>query len=205
MQTLDLKKELKLLYAALPGKCMLVDVPPLNFLMIDGAGNPNSAPAYAEAVQALYTLAYTLKFSLKKAGIADYPVMASEGLWWMEDMTQFTVERKDDWLWTMMIMQPEVVTPQAFAAARAEAEKKKPNPALARVRLERYAEGLSAQIMHIGPYSTEAPTIQHLHAFIKESGFALRGKHHEIYLGDPRRSDPAKLKTIIRQPVQKQG
>ena len=205
MQTLDLKKELKLLYAALPGKCMLVDVPPLNFLMIDGAGNPNTAPAYAEAVQALYTLAYTLKFSLKKAGIADYPVMASEGLWWMEDMTQFSVERKDDWLWTMMIMQPEVVTPQAFAAARAEAEKKKPNPALARVRLERYAEGLSAQIMHIGPYAAEAPTIQHLHAFIAESGYALRGKHHEIYLGDPRRSEPAKLKTIIRQPVQKPG
>lgn len=203
MQTLDLKKDLKLFYAALPGKVMLVDVPPLSFLMIDGAGNPNTAPAYAEAVQALYTLAYTIKFSLKKAGIADYPVMASEGLWWMEDMTQFSVERKDDWLWTMMILQPEVVTPQVLEAARAEARKKKPSPALDQVRLERYAEGLSAQILHIGPYAAEAPTIAHLHAFIAESGYQLRGKHHEIYLGDPRRTAPEKLKTIIRQPITK--
>lgn len=203
MQTIDLKKELKLLYAALPGKCMLIEVPPLNFLMIDGTGNPNTAPEYAEAVQALYTLAYTIKFSLKKAGIADYPVMASEGLWWMEDMTRFSVERKDDWLWTMMIMQPDVVTPQVVEAARAEAKKKKPSPALDRVRLERYAEGLSAQIMHIGPYSAEAPTIQHLHGFIAESGYQRRGKHHEVYLGDPRRTAPEKLKTIIRQPVSK--
>lgn len=203
MQTIDLKKELKLLYAALPGKCMLIEVPPMNFLMIDGTGNPNTAPEYAEAVQALYTLAYTIKFSLKKAGVADYPVMSSEGLWWMEDMTQFSAARKDEWLWTMMIMQPEVVTPQVVEAARTAAKKKKALPALDKVRLERYDEGLSAQIMHIGPYAAEAPTIQHLHAFIAESGYQLRGKHHEIYLGDPRRTAPEKLKTIIRQPVAK--
>ena len=204
MQTLDLKKELKLLYAALPGKVMLLDVPPMNFLMIDGTGNPNTAPAYAEAVQALYTLAYTIKFSLKKAGHRRLPRDGLEGLWWMEDMAQFSLARKDDWLWTMMIMQPEVVTPQVVEAARAEAQKKKPSPALANVRLERYAEGPCAQIMHIGPYAAEAPTIQHLHAFIAESGFQLRGKHHEIYLGDPRRTAPEKLKTILRQPVKRE-
>ena len=203
MQTLDLKKDLKLLYAALPGQVMLVDVPAMNFLMIDGAGNPNTAPAYAEAVQALYSMAYTIKFALRKAGTADYPVMASEGLWWMEDMAQFSLARKDDWLWTMMILQPEVVTPQVVEAARAELQKKKPSPGLDRVRLERYDEGLSAQILHIGPYAAEAPTIQHLHGFIAESGFERRGKHHEIYLGDPRRTAPEKLKTIIRQPLGK--
>ena len=203
MQTLDLKKELKLLYTALQGRVMLVEVPPMNFLMIDGQGNPATSPLYAEAVQALYTLAYTIKFSLKKQGIADFPVMASEGLWWMEDMAQFSLARKDEWLWTMMIMQPAVVTPQVVEAARSEVHKKKPSPALQQLRLEPYNEGLCAQILHIGPYSAEAPTIQHLHAFIAESGFERRGKHHEIYLGDPRRSAPDKLKTILRQPVVK--
>ena len=201
MQNLDLKKDLKLLYATLPGRVMLLDVPPLNFLMIDGTGNPNTAPAYAGAVQALYSLAYTIKFSLKKQVTADYPVMPLEGLWWMEDMAQFSLARKDDWLWTMMIMQPEVVTPQVVEAARAAAQKKKPSPALDRIRLERFEEGPCAQVMHIGPYAAEAPTIQHLHAFIAESGFQRRGRHHELYLGDPRRTAPEKLKTILRQPV----
>ncbi len=200
---LDLKKELKPFLSPSAKTPQIVDVPELLFLMIDGKGDPATSPVYRDAVSALYTLAYTLKFSFKKgpAGI-DYPVMASEGLWWAEDMGSFLEGARENWQWTMMIMQPEVVTPLALEQARGEAIKKKEpglRPALERVRLERFCEGPSAQIMHIGPYAAEAENIQKLHAFIKAQGRELRGKHHEIYLGDPNRTAPEKLKTIIRQ------
>ena len=203
MEKLDLKKTLKYLYEPSARAFSVVDVPPMNFIMIDGHGDPNNSPEYAESLQALYTAAYTLKFKIKKELAVDFPVMASEGLWWMDDMREFSLARKDDWKWTMMIMQPEIVTPQLFAQAVNEATKKKGQPVLSRLRLERYQEGLATQIMYFGSYADEGPTIVRLHQFIEESGHVRFGKHHEIYLGDPRRTVPEKLRTVIRQPMQK--
>jgi hypothetical protein len=203
MEKLDLKKNLKHLYQPSAKAFSVVEVPPMNFIMIDGHGNPNNSPEYAESLQALFTVAYTLKFKVKKELAVDYPVMASEGLWWMDDMREFSMARKDDWKWTMMIMQPEMVTSLLFDQAVDEATKKKGQPALARLRLERYQEGLVTQIMYFGPYADEGPTIARLHQAIEESGYVRFGKHHEIYLGDPRRTAPEKLRTVIRQPMRK--
>ena len=197
----DLKRELPELYSAArrPG---LVEVPELAFLMIDGHGDPNTASEYAQAVEAIYTVAYTTRFILKRArdGI-DFGVMPLEGLWWTPDMSTFTTDDKSAWDWTMMIAQPEQVTSEVVEQARAKAAGKKALAAIDRVRLERFSEGRAAQVMHIGPYATEGPTIQRLHAFIAEQGCERAGKHHEIYLSDPRRSAPEKMKTIVRQPV----
>ncbi|HEY5159292.1 MAG TPA: GyrI-like domain-containing protein [Anaerolineales bacterium] len=203
MEILDLKKTLKYLYVPSAKTFSIVDVPPMNFIMIDGQGNPNTSPVYSEAIQALYTGAYTLKFKIKKELGVDYPVMASEGLWWTDDMREFSVSRKDDWKWTMMIMQPEIITPAFFVQAIDETLTKKGQSVLSRLRLERYDEGRSAQILYLGPYADEGPTIARLHQFIRENGCINAGKHHEIYLGDPRRSAPEKLRTVIRQPMRK--
>jgi len=203
MKKLDLKKSLKYLYEPSARVFSIVDVPLMNFIMIDGHGNPNTSVEYTEALQALYSAAYTLKFKIKKDLSVDYPVMASEGLWWMDDMHEFSMANKDDWKWTMMIMQPETVTQQIFAQGVAEAKKKRERPALSRLRLEPYHEGLATQIMYFGPYADEGPTIARLHQFIEESGYTRSGKHHEIYLGDPRRTAPEKLRTVIRQPMRK--
>jgi hypothetical protein len=203
MEKLDLKKNLKYLYEPSSRAFSIVEVPPMNFIMIDGQGNPNTSAEYAASLQALYSAVYTLKFMIKKELLVDYPVMASEGLWWMDDMREFSLARKDDWKWTMMIMQPEVVTPQLFAHAVDEAMKKKGQPALLKLRLECYHEGLAAQIMYFGPYADEGPTISRLHQFIEESGHIRYGKHHEIYMSDPRRTAPEKLRTVIRQPMRK--
>lgn len=205
MQKLELKKTLKPYYDAKPAP-VLVEIPTMNFLMIDGTGNPNTSADYAEVVQALYSVAYTLKFKIKKEMAIDYPVMALEGLWWCEDMHLFSEEKKDDWLWTMMISTPDFVTPELVETAKAEAGKKKTLAALPRLRFESFTEGLSAQLMHIGPYSAEAENIRRLHAFIHANGYAFEGKaqkHHEIYLSDPRKAAPEKLKTIVRQPMVK--
>ena len=197
----DLKRELHGLYSA-KREPALVDVPDLPFLMIDGRGDPNTAPAYADAVQALYSVAYTIRFALKRRPDAvDAPVMPLEGLWWMPDMATFSTEDKSQWNWTMMIVVPEQVTAQVVEGARSAAATKKPLASLGRVRRERYAEGRCAQVLHVGPYSAEGPTVAALHAFIAEHGYVLVGKHHEIYLSDPRRSAPEKLRTIVRQPV----
>lgn len=197
----DLKRDFASFYSAgrEPG---LVDVPELPYLMIDGHGDPNTSPTYAEAVQAIYQVAYTLKFTLKRAdnGI-DYGVMPLEGLWWVPDMSTFSTSDKSDWDWTMMILQPSAVTSAMVEQAKETAASKRPSEAIARVRLERFEEGQAAQVLHLGPYAEEGPTIASLHAFIDEQGLDLRGKHHEIYLGDPRRAAPEKLRTIIRQPV----
>jgi hypothetical protein len=201
-QKLDLAKELQALYKPPAGQPVLVDVPEMAFLMVDGAGNPNKATEYAQAVEALYAVSYTAKFKVKRGPQAlDYKVMPLEGLWWSDDMADFLEGRRDSWKWTMMIAQPPVLTATLIEEAIAEAGRKKDLPALPRLRSERFTEGLSAQTIHVGPYAEERPTIERLHAFIAERGYALRGRHHEIYLSDPRRTDPKKLKTVLRQPV----
>jgi len=204
MHKLDLIKQLHALYHPSAKEVSRIDVPEMNFLMIDGTGDPNSAPAYAEALTALYQLSYTIKFSLKKGKRAiDYRVMPLEGLWWMDDMRLFSMENKSDWKWTMMIAQPDFVSGDLVEETRKEVAKKKNPPALALVKFESYHEGPAAQILHIGPYDAEGPNIAKIHAYIRESGHQLRGKHHEIYMSDPRRAAPEKLKTIVRQPFGK--
>jgi hypothetical protein len=202
MTKIDLKKELKQLYAPSTQAVSTVDVPAMLFLMIDGSGDPNTSEEYARAVGALYAVAYALKFRVKRAGAADYVVMPLEGLWWADDMRRFSVHDKAAWKWTMMILQPEEVTAQMFQETVQEVELKKKLPALGGIRLESYHEGPSAQMMHIGPYADEGPTVAKLHAYIGQGGHRLRGKHHEIYLTDPRKSAPEKMRTVVRQPFQ---
>jgi hypothetical protein len=196
----DFKKELKHLYGPSTKKFSVVDVPPMNFLMIDAEGNPNNNPAYQEGMEALYGMAYTIKFALKPQGV-EFVVPPPEGLWWMENMSEFSLETKDRWQWTMMIMQPDEVTQEIVDAAQEELARKKNPPALSKLRYERYHEDLSVQIMYLGAYADEGPTIARMHEFIRENGYDFNGKHHEIYLGDPRRTAAEKLKTVIRQPV----
>lgn len=206
MEKLDLKRQFKHLYSASAKKVVLVDVPELNFVMIDGAIEsglkPGESPLFQENMQALYGVAYTLKFGIKlrKENSVDYPVMALEGLWWVED-GQFDIRRPDNWKYSLMILQPEIITPDLFADAITQLRKKKPSPAIDRLRLVRYHEGLSVQVMHIGPYAEEPATVARMDTFAAENGYRMRGKHHEIYLGNPLRADPEKLKTILRHPV----
>jgi hypothetical protein len=201
MNKLDMKKQLAAFYKAPARTVEDVDVPEMWFLMIDGRGDPNKATEYAEAVSALYQLAYAIRFHIKKGPQAiDYGVMPLEGLWWADDMRAFSTEDKSAWKWTMMILQPEFVTRAVVEEMRIEVARKKNPAALPKIRLETFREGPSAQILHIGPYSAEGPDIAKVHDHIRESGHTLRGKHHEIYLNDPRKSAPEKLKTIIRQP-----
>ena len=204
MTKLDYKKDLKHLYFPPQGKFTVVDVPSMNFLMIDGHGDPNHSLQYQQVMEALYSMAYSLKFALKPQGV-EYSVAPLEGLWWMEDMREFSMLTKDRWDWRMMIMQPQPVTAELVARMTAEVQRKKDLPALEGLRFEAYEEGLAMQVMYLGAYADEGPTIARMHAFIAEQGYALRGKHHEIYLGDPRRAAPEKLKTVIRQPIKKQG
>ena len=202
---IDLRRELSAVYSA-TREPAFVDVPELPYLMIDGHGDPNTAPAYADAVQALYSLAYTIRFALKRRpDPVDARVMPLEGLWWTPDMATFSPDDKSAWNWTMMITVPEQVTAAVVDDARAAAARKRPHAALDRVRLERFAEGCCAQVLHVGPYSAEGPTVAALHAFVAASGCTLSGRHHEIYLGDPRRSAPETLRTILRQPVAPAG
>lgn len=182
----------------------LVRVPELTFLMIDGHGDPNTSTDYREAIEALYGLSYTLKFMLKKELGLNYRVGPLEGLFWADDMSVFSIGRKADWRWTMMVAQPDAGTPEWFERAREEVRRKKGLAALERARLERFDEGIAAQVLYRGSYSDEGPTIERQHQFIHELGYTFDGrreKHHELYLGDPRRSEPENLRTIIRQPV----
>ena len=204
MSKTDLKKELAWLYNPSSKEPAIVDIPPMRFFMVDGAGDPNTSIEYRQAMEALYGASFTLKFMLKKRGDSpDYAVMPLEGLWYMDDMREFSMAPKDLWQWTSMIMQPDFITPADVQQALDELRRKKHPPALGLLRFETYQEGVSAQIMHIGPYAAEEPTINKLHAFIEERGYVRGGKHHEIYLGDPRRTAPEKLKTVIRQPIRK--
>jgi hypothetical protein len=206
MDKLDLRKELKHLYSPSAKKVEIVDVPKLKFVMIDGRIGPGEAPAtsaaFQEAMGALYGAAYTLKFisKLREKDPIDYTVMALEGLWW-GDSGGFDFGRKEPWNWTVMVVQPDHVTKAMFEEALAQLRRKRDSPSISRLRLESFREGLSMQVMHVGPYSEEARTIERMTVFAKESGLTHRGKHHEIYMGDPRRAKPEKLKTILRQPV----
>jgi hypothetical protein len=182
----------------------IVDVPEMSFLMIDGHGDPNTSPEYRDAIQALYTLSYSLKFAIKRSGGAPYKVCPLEGLWWARDWTAFAAADKSSWDWTAMIRQPAEVTADLYRQVAESVLSKKQLPALNQVRLESFTEGRAGQILHVGPYSAEAPTISVLHTFLATQGYhfdGMRQKHHEIYLGDPRRAAPEKLRTIIRQPV----
>jgi len=206
MEKLDLRKLHKRLYGPPAGRFETVDVPPFNYLMIDGEGDPNTAAEYRQAVEALYSAAYTLKFKSKTALGRDYVVPPLEGLWWSDDMEDFVARRKDRWKWTMMIAIPDFIDPPFVDAAIAAAMKKKALPAFDRLYVERLEEGRVAQTMHIGPYDDEGPVLRRLHEeFLPENGLRPTGKHHEIYLGDPRKTAPEKLKTILRQPVERAG
>lgn len=202
MSKMDFKKEFKELYSSSSKEVNSVKVPPMKYLMIDGFGNPNNSDEFNSAVESLYSIAYNIKFSIKKANLApDYTVMPLEGLWWADDMSQFSVETKDVWNWTLMIMQPKFISDEIFKTSVNQVLIKKKLAKVADIRLELYDEGLSAQIMHLGPYSDEAPTVAKLHDYITNQGYVFGGKHHEIYLSDPRKAAPEKMKTIIRQPM----
>ncbi len=213
MKILDLKKQLKPLYFPSAKTVEIIQIPRMQFAAIDGAiekgQEPGTSPGFAERMQALYGIAYTLKFMLKKRKKApvDYPVMALEGLWWIKG-GRFEITKKDNWLYTVMIMQPDIITPAIFREGIEELRKKRgDNPALKRLRLERFEEGLCVQTMHIGSYADEPATVERMRAFAAASGYRdcveRGGKHHEIYLGDPRRGDPARLKTVLRHPVER--
>jgi hypothetical protein len=204
MSKVDFKKEFKELFAP-PKKFVVVDVPEMQFLMVDGHGDPNVAQEYQEALEVLYAVAYKLKFNSKKQLGKDYVVPPLEGLWWADDMDSFTAARdKSQWDWTMMIMTPDWITPEMFAEALEQVHEGKNPTALDKVRLERYSEGLSVQIMHIGSYDDEGPILLKLHnEYLPENSYVENGKHHEIYLSDPRRVASEKLKTVLRQPIQK--
>lgn len=213
MRTLDVKKELKYLYAPSAKQPEIVQVPRLQFVMIDGAiekgYEPGNSPAFADATQALYSISYTLKFMLKKrkANPIDYPVMSLEGLWWVED-GMFDITVKDNWFFTVMILQPDVITKDVFSEGSEQVRKKKGDSSvLSKLRLAHFEEGKCVQVMHIGPYATEPATVEHMRTVALENGYRDRvgpnGKHHEIYLGDPRKAKPEKLKTILRHPLEK--
>ena len=214
MKTLDLKKEYKHLYQPSAKKVTAVQVPRLQFAMVDGAiekgHGPGDSPGFQEAVQALYGVSYTLKFTLKKrkTNPIDYPVMALEGLLWLTEGDVFDINIKDNWSYTLMIMQPDVITQEIFEEARMQVRRKRgDSPALSKLRLEYFEEGLCAQVMHIGPYATEPATIERMREFMNENGYrdsvGLGGRHHEIYMGDPRKANPSKLKTVLRHPIEK--
>jgi hypothetical protein len=203
MPKTDLKKELALLYNA-PRQFVVVDVPPMDFLMVDGHGDPNTAQEYKDAVEALYAVAYKVKFASKRELDQDYVVPPLEGLWWSEDMDAFINRDKSAWDWTMMVMQPKWITREMVTKAIQQVADSKDLPALGRMRFDTYDEGLSVQILHVGSYADEAPTLARLHnEFLPQNGYIESGKHHEIYLSDPRRTAPEKLKTVLRQPIRK--
>ena len=202
-EKIDYKKILGTYYTASSVEPAVVDIPCFNFLMIDGRGDPNTSKEYKEAVSALFTLSYSLKFHIKKSLGIDYGVLPLEGLWWAEDMATFTKGGKDAWLWTMRILQPEWINAGMAAHMQIESFQKKGLPALKQIRFETYSEGVSVQLMHLGPFSSEGPNIARMHSFADQNGYQRRGKHHEIYLTDFTRTAPEKMKTILRQPLDK--
>lgn len=202
MKKNDYKKELKHLYKPSAKKIEFVEVPEMNFLIINGKGNPNTSIEYKNAVQTLYAVSYAVKFLIKKGELqTDYGVMPLEGLWWVDDMREFDINNKDSWKWTAMIMQPEIVTKEHIKTAIEQVKKKKSLDALSKIEFASFQEGKCAQTLHIGPFKDEGPTIQKIHSFITENKSSLSGKHHEIYLSDIRKAKPENWKTIIRQPV----
>jgi len=202
MDKIDVKKQFPLLYRVSSKDVAEVDVPPLRYLMIDGEGDPNTSPEYAQAIEALFSVSYVTKFAVKRGSLGiDYGVMPLEGLWWADDWSAFIATDKSQWKWTMMILQPDFVPDNVVHQAIDDVVTKKAKGEARKLRLEEFHEGRSAQILHIGPFSQEGPTIERVHKFIDERS-VKRGKHHEIYLSDIRRVAPEKWKTIIRQPMQ---
>lgn len=190
-------------YRARKGRFDVIDVPELNYVMIDGHGDPNTSPEFTTAVEALYPLAYTLKFTSKRELDRDYTVMPLEGLWWADDHAAFTATRdKSQWDWTLMIMQPEWIDHELFADAVATVAAKNPEARVHEVRFGSYAEGTCVQTLHVGAFDDEAPLLAEMHdVFIPRNGLQMTGKHHEIYLSDPRKGAPERRRTILRQPV----
>ena len=205
----DFKKEYKELYMP-KDKPELIEVPTMNFFMVDGSGDPNNSPEFQHATELLYGLSYTIKMSRKKGieipGYFDYVVPPIEGLWWIEEET-FSFEIRDNWKWTLMIRQPDFVNQEIVQWAKKELAKKKPELNTEKARFEAFEEGLCVQVMHIGPYSTEPETMKKVEAFLSEQGLKDRllsgGKHHEIYLSDPRKCKPESMKTVLRHPVER--
>ena len=197
---LELRKTMKEFYNPPVGEVVLVDLPPLKYIMVDGEGDPGGE-SFQQAMSALYNTAYTMKFRSKRLLKKDYDMMAPEALWWMNG--KIDMNKRDKWLWTLMILVPDFVTPKMFSEAVAEVRSKKNPPGLKKARLETLDEGMSVQIMHIGPYATEPESIVRMDSYAREQGYKMVGKHHEIYLGNPRRASPSKLKTVLRHPVAK--
>ncbi|WP_406641733.1 GyrI-like domain-containing protein [Amycolatopsis sp. WGS_07] len=205
MDKYDVKKAHRALYSPSPKDFTVVDVPALRYLAADGHGDPNTAPEYTNAVEALYGIAYAVKFASKALG-RDFVVGPLEGLWRADDPAVFLSREKEKWDWTMMINQPDWITEEMVRDAAERVAKKKGNPALANVQLRTLHEGTSVQILHLGSYDDETPTLNRLHhEYLPEHGLTFNGDHHEIYLSDPRRTAPEKLKTVLRQPVKPLG
>jgi len=208
MEKIDLRKQLKHLYMPSAKVVELVEVPAFKFAMIDGAVSSgqtvSDSAGFGEALTALYGISYTLKFmsKLRKENPVDYTVMALEGLWWVKG-DDFDFTRKEDWYFTAMMLQPDHISEAMFQEGLAQLTRKRPSPALDKLRLATFEEGLSVQVMHIGPYAEEPATIERMKAFMQANHLERNGKHHEIYLGDPRRAKPEKLKTVLRQPVKR--
>jgi hypothetical protein len=203
MDKVDFKKTLKALYMPSAKAFSIVEVPPMRFVMVDGQGDPNTAAEYAKGLNWIYSVSYALKFASKIEHDRDYTVPPLEALWWADDMSDFVAGRKESWRWTQMVMVPDFVPEAMFDAALAKATKKLGDTP-ASLRFDTFDEGLSVQILHVGSYADEAPTIRRLHEeFLPQNGLVENGHHHEIYLSDPRKVEPAKLRTVLRQPVKK--
>lgn len=202
MKNIDYKQELSDLYQQSDQEVSLVEVPELNYLMIDGQGDPNTSPEFTAAIETLYPFSYAIRAIIKDEEEFKYVVMPLEGLWWTKEMESFSVEDKSNWEWTLMIMQPDFISESIVERARDNVRESKDVPSLPDVRFESLDEGTSAQTLHIGPFSEEGPTVERVHGFIDSRGYSLRARHHEIYLSDMRRTDPERLRTIIRQPVE---
>lgn len=201
MDKIDFRKALKPLYAPPAGEFASINVPPMQFIKVDGEGDPNTAPAYRSAIEWLYGMSYAMKFAAKATLSRDYVVPPLEGLWWAEDPKSFITREKDRWRWTMMIMVPDFVIRDIFESARAKTSGKLGQSPQS-LRLELYSEGLSLQTLHVGSYDEEGPILARLHdEVMPNKGMLFNGPHHEVYLSDPRKTDSAKLKTILRQPV----
>ena len=202
MDKVDFKKDLAPLYAPKNTDWAVIEIPAMNFLMVDGKGDPNTSTDYSEAVAALYGVSYAIKFMSKQQLGKDYGVAPLEGLWWADDATVFENAQKAEYQWTMMVMQPDWITETLVSEAVTATAAKKELPALSEVRFERYDEGRSLQLLHVGSYDDEAPKLKYLHTeFMPRHKLTFSGRHHEIYLSDPRKTASSKLKTILRQPV----
>jgi hypothetical protein len=207
VEKVDGKKQFREFYSPSAKQPVIVDVPEFAFVAVDGAGTPNEGTGFQDAIGALYGVAYTLKFMGKKrpeAALPAFSVMPLEALWWGEGDDGLVVPPPDHWQWTAMIALPDFVDEKHVALALDEVRRKgRGSDAVDRLRLTRWAEGPAVQIMHVGPYAEERPTIERMFAFAAEQGYRLRGRHHEIYLGDPRRTAPEKLRTVLRHPVER--